>query len=505
MANRELLRPSKGLVAKIIILLVVGFGSGVTSFLAPYGAGLTAMVGVVLILLPIAQESYRAYREESLAAKANEKYQKEISSFLQGKFSIPLKVLVVGRSPQSRKDVYREFIQLNFPNVNQNLRDTLLLLCLCKQYQHSTIDERAETYSEVQNFIDVLGLHEVTTENKMAMSAFYSLFKDPNRVGSVEEIFANQPEEVVEQLRAEFIEKFSKNAAFYFMRSDLRQSEELRRTLIELVKNGELSAYGVTYDSIEKLKEQFRKRSLSRGAYLVLGNRFPQKLKDKLREFPNLGGFVAWSHIPNLSRTSSVGYVVRPSRYYESPGQFFEQELRPLLKDENKDIIIFISSLDVLNLESYAYPENMEFESAKMRDCYTTIKYVTNEYVEDAALWSAITDAKITTNQLLSVLPFNIFVPDLLKSEREFILRNYQGIRKQLSVEKLEDWANKTVEQIAITLSSFGKPVYTSSEANLRFGVQQLSGITKEMINSRLKRISESIVLNAGKYAKSMK
>ena len=47
---------------------------------------------------------------------------------------------------------------------------------------------------------------------------------------------------------------------------------------------------------------------------------------------------------------------------------------------------------------------------------------------------------EITPEKLLTILPFNLLVPNICESERLFLIKHYDGVKKAFSVEKLTDW-----------------------------------------------------------------
>lgn len=505
MANYNDILRNRHLILNILTIVIATIISLTIPFLEPYGIAIVAIVGIIGALVPQLQELTNQFREERATVSLNTRYLGEVRNFMAEKVVLPTVNLAPNRNKSTRQEVYRDLLKKSFPQLKPIEMDALVLLCLCKQTEILPSTESIEVYSTVQNYLDILGLHRITQQNRVVFSAYRSLFESDRKFRDIIEIFQGHPARVTRNAQKDFLDRFSKDAAFDYIKRELRQSEELRKTLLELIKTGQLDTYGVKEEALHRLKDAFARRALSRGAYLILGNKLPKQLKQKFRTYPNLGGFMAWSHVPKIRPVRITGYVIKPDKSFNSPKEFFTQEIQPILGVQQKDMILVIFSLDILNLESYSYPPTAEFSSEFMHDCYASIKHITEGYAEDVSIWKTITESKITTEELLSIIPFNIFVPDIVESEREFIVKNYRQIKQQLSVRTLADWKNKAPSDMVQVILSIGRPTYNSSEATILFGTDRLDRISETRIRGRLRRISNEIVTNARRFSRSLR
>ncbi len=498
--------PSRGLILRLGLLALSAVISEITPFVQPYGIAVVAMVGAFLFIVPTAPDVMERYFEERRITSANTKYWKEIRNFINDKLT-----RTVVSEPQSisqkstRHEIYEECVEKSFPQLDKTKGDTLVLLCLCRQLESLRGNEAIEVSSTIQNYLNLLGVYRITAQSRKLFSAYHAFFKSDRKYTSLSKFFQAESRQAVKGLQKEFIRRFSKDTPFLYIKERLRQSEELRKTLVELIRTGQLDTFGIKEEALQRLKDAVSKRALSRGAYLILGNKIPKSVQEKLRSYPNLGGFVAWSHVPRIRPVRIIGFIIKPDKSFDSPKEFFNQELQPLIPSPSKDMLLVIFSLDILNLESYAHPPTADFSSAFMKDCYATLMHITESYAEEVSIWQTISESKITTEELLSIIPFNIFVPGIASSERDLLLKNYGQIKRKLGVRTLVDWRNQKAAIIADTILSFGRPNYGPAETLRLFGIEQPDRVSQGKIKRRLQSIGRDIVSNSRKFSRSLK
>jgi hypothetical protein len=301
----------------------------------------------------------------------------------------------------------------------------------------------------------------------------------------------------------EFINNFSKDAKFAYIRNELFQSEDLRRTLVQLIKMGELSSFGINEETLNRLQRSLREKQRPVEAYLLLGNKITDDVKQLVKRFPHLGGFVAWSQVPGKRNVILVGFVIKPTKYYGSPQEFMKVEIEPHLKG-SKEFLLTAMPIDFMRSKTCSIPSSADFVSKNMRDCQATIDYFGRGYLDDTTVWKIITNSTIKTDELLAIIPFNIFVPDLVPSEREFIIKNYTKAKTRLNVNRLDDWAKKKPDEICNALISNGKPSYNDVELQDLYGVNDVSQLTTQKIEVRFSHIASEIISNAEKFAQTI-
>jgi len=505
MANYKNALPSVRLVIRILVVVLAAVISQLVPFMQPYGVVVVAIAAITVTILPSVQEFIEGYLEERAILTTNTRYMNEIRNFISERLSQPNSSMESIRERLTRQEIYLRFLEESFPGLSTTKKNAFLLLCFCRQTEQSLGAESVDVYSTIQRYIEILGLHRITRESKIVFAAYHRFFKTKEKFAGIDDLFRTLPLQVTKGLQKEFLERFSKDAPFMYVRRELRQSEELRRTLLELVKTGQLNAYGVKEEALQHLKDEFSRTALSRGAFLILGNKIPREVKEKFRTYPNLGGFMAWSHVPNIRPVRITGFIIKPNKHFISPREFFTKEVQPLIETQDRDMILVIFSLDILNLESYVHPPTADFASEFMQDCFSSIRHITEGYAEEASIWTTISNSKITIEELLSIIPFNIFVPDIVESERELILKNYSQIKQRLSVKKLPDWKDHKPSDIVKVLLSLGRPSYKESEAFTVFGTSQLDKISELKLKKRLRNISAQIVTNSRRFSRSLR
>lgn len=496
---------SKDLLVKLLLVVIVGVLTQLTPSLQPYGAIATTITAASVILAPWFYELYVSYEQNKEVGKHIKKYEEEIREFLSSRISFVSKTLDTDFERTDRISVYDGFLQKNFPNLTQTQRNTLILLSLCQTLKHSKSSEQPQIYSLIQNYIELLSIYQITKETESVLSAYYFLFKQASSTSDIEIIFTQQLSESEKKtILDDFINNFSKDAAFIYIRKELKQSEELRKTMVQLINEGELAAYGINQESFEKMQNSLLRNAKSIEAYLILGNKITEDVKQVIKHFPYIGGFASRSGIPRKKGIILVGFIIKPTRHYDNPNEFLEQEIKSKLSGYSKDIMLSVISLDFLRSATWTIPPRAEFSSKYMRDCHAIVDYLGSGYINDVVFWNIITESKIRIEELLSIIPFNIFVPDLISSERNLLIRNYKTLKTKFNIKKLTDWKNINTKELQDAIISLGMPTYTDLESRDLFGIHDSSKIPENKFHNRMQDIAIQIVKNAKKFELSM-
>lgn len=498
-------RISKSLAAKVLLIGIIVVLNLLIPVLQPFGMVIMAVVAVILIVLPDVFEVIKSYASEKKVISRNKQFEKEIADFLGPRFSKPLTMLEPIPERLSRQTVYQRFIERNFPGSDKIQTESLILLTLCFNYRHVGLSDSLGIYSLIQSYSEMLGINRVSNESKPFLAAYYRLLYNPIIVSSIQDLFDMRlPDDVFAKMLELFMNTYSKDAGLAYVRNQLYQSEELRRTLLQMIRRGELSTYGVNEESLTRLQRVIREKGRVGAAYLLLGNKITEDVKQVIKKFPHIGGFIGWTKVPRSKRVPIVGFVIKPPSECESPEEFFRKEIEPHLKTRSKELLLVGIPLDFARTSKLTIPRDTVFASKFMQECFDRITYFTEGYLDDAALWALITGSTIRVNELLSVIPFNIFVPDITPSEREFIIRHYKATKAQLNVKTLEDWKDHNPDSIRRVLLSFGRPRYDKTEAEMLFNIADPAQVSEANIVDRFTRIAEAIVKNSSEFAKSI-
>ena len=483
----------EGFVVIVIALLNVVLPQG--AFLYPLIQSLaTHFVSIVNPVL-----------EQRKITSENTKYSGEVRGFISRSIAVPVISPPVSGSRQDRVSVYDSFLKYNFPAVDATTRKVLMLLTLCDAFPRLEGSESITLYGVIQQYIDLMGIHKMSEETKLFLRAFKRSFVSRTRVGSLQDLFSGTlSESEYARLLDRFIDEFSKDTTFAFVRTELKQSEELRQTLVELIRNGQFSSYGINEMTLERLQKEAMERGVQLQTYMVLGNKIDKDVWHALKGQPGMGGFRAWSNIPKRRAMAMAGYIFRPTGHYRSVHRYLTEEVESHLEASNEETLLAVVPVDFFKCEVYTIPHDRQFSNANLRKCLGVLEYFRRGAVDDATLWKAITSSRVSTQELLSMIPFNIFVPNICPSEQGFIIRNYPAIKVKLSVATLSDWKDTTAQEIATAVSSCGDIPYDEVEKEDIFGLQPTDVLQNQQRYDRLLKIGTQVVHNSKRFSESL-
>ena len=428
--------------------------------------------------------SFKDYFLEIKEKRKIKDIQKKVVSLFNQYVGTPVELLIDTDGLEDEQEETEILLSaLNKKGIDNDLKNILVLCYYCRKWQKTkaTLDlDKIKQYSE---------LSEVKyAQINDSVKLFLRYYK---KVLSIKDI----ADDDFENLLKHFIEHFYKDLQFYPLMEELNQTKNFHETLVKIINEGRLSNYGITRETLKKLEKDLKKRANYEKTFLVLLNKANDEIKDYLRSLPGLSG--APSRVRNID-FRNAGYslfIVKPTKI-KSPKEFLE-----ILKNKIKDgseIIIRVVPLDFINSESYVYPANKSFTNKNLKECYEAIEWFKSGQVFiDSDIWNEIAKSTITTNELLSIIPFNIFCPGILPSEQTFLIKNYESLKSKTNVNLLTEWKDKDPHYLVECLTEMGIPQYTSEEKKyLRITEDNLEEKTKQ----RLLKISEQIVKGSKKF-----
>jgi len=338
-------------------------------------------------------------------------------------------------------------------------------------------------------------------EIKQFLNFYWAFVLKKEVFNSLDEILKiRKTEDGYLELLRDFSNRYLKDLTFFEIREKLYQSENLRQTLIRLIKDGEFLNWGITRESLERLEKDLKKEISYSQTFLIIGDNLPEKLKTYLTEQP---GFTGWApvvrNIPLQGRYS--GYIVRPNERFINAKEFLKKIKKFSKKSE--EMVVFIVPLDFINSESYIFPANQSFKSENIQRSFEAVEWFKSGYiVSDADLWCAITRSTITPDELLSVIPFNIFCQGILPCEQEFFIKNYKEVKEKYGINKLTEWREKKPELIVSYLLENGYPDYNKYEKE--HILTEYGETFDSMVKNRVVELVEQIVTNSGKLFESL-
>lgn len=445
-----------------IVLFAVLFISQekITSFLIPIFGGVVSKViivsiAVLLFLSEHIVEFFIARREEKIKRERIEGYVGEIATFFSEYIKMPIKSIIIEQEDLSRSEVYVTYLSKLFPTLATDRRNSLILLALVNKFSES---RTPEFYDLIQTYNGLLDIPQLNKRSKQFLTALVRIIRRDN-IKNVEDFFSTPYEINFNKALRYYVEQFSKHSAFIYIREDLNRAEELRSTLIELYNRGKLPTLSIRKKAVRNLEKALQKRKIYTKTYVLIGNKLPSKLKEYLSKMPLLKeGATRSRNIPSKPDRLFSLYVVK-SEEIDSLDDFYEKIKSFIQKDQ--PIILTIAPLDFTSARTYVFPEDTKFSSKELKACNEALNYFRTGYFHiDVDIWSIISASDMEISELLSVIPFNIFVPDIKPRERELIITHYDDIKYQFNVELLEDWKGKDKELLASFLASLSLDRY---------------------------------------------
>ncbi|MCW8896749.1 MAG: hypothetical protein OQJ96_10855 [Flavobacteriales bacterium] len=303
----------------------------------------------------------------------------------------------------------------------------------------------------------------------------------------------------------EFTENHYKDLQFFGIREELHQSKNLHETLVRVIQDGKLSTYGINKETLEKLQRDLQSNYMKQNTYMILTNKVPESVSSYIKSLPGFTGNRLWTrNIPDHKSLFGV-YIIRP------PEVNSIDELIEIIKSkagkQNTQTLMRIVPLDFLHSKIYTIPEDQSFTSQGLQESYETLEWFRMGYVmEESVIWNEIAKSNISPNELLSLIPFNIFCPGILPVEQSFLIKHYDKIKATFGIEKLGEWRDKNTGLMRDEILKFGEPEYTDEHYVNIMGL--LEGATEsDKENARKVRIlelCEQIKSAAGNFYASM-
>ncbi len=295
-----------------------------------------------------------------------------------------------------------------------------------------------------------------------------------------------------------FTTNYYKDLQFYELREELHQTKNFHDTLVTIIKEGKLSTYGISKDTLKKLEHDLRETLQHERTFLLIINKTSDRLKKYLKTLPRLAGVA--TIMRNVGKNVRVAMHVVKIPYRTSLKEF--SEIIKIYTDKKDDTIIRIIPVDLLNSENITLPPDLRFTKSSMQKCYEAIEWFKSGLAsEDSLVWNEIAKSSVTPEELLSIIPFNIFCPEILPSEQAFFIKHYDYLKEKLNVNKLNEWKDKKPQLIVNYLMEKEIPEYTNAEKKqLKINGED----TKQKIEKRLLTLAQQIRTGAKEFDKSV-
>lgn len=431
-------------------------------------------------------EIIRGIRDKRKNKKTNQLYFTEINDFYQKKLEENL-IVVQSEELLGRQDAYEFWIdKQTFHTITLEKKNMLVLLALCSYYSNS---KDVNTYAAIKSYIDTLNISfsGMNEETKNLLNAYSNLFKDDKKY-NINSLFSETKTMEYKSLLKEFSDNFSKDLVLRFIVDELAQSEELRNTLIKLIRDGKLATYGVNNATLETLENELKAKANYAKTFVLLANKLPDDIVKYLAKQPHIGARGISTRIPEHNKSHRFGvYIIRPNEGFRTSKELLKK-FKSLTKGSINETIIQIMPVDGINILQYTFPVNQSFTNINLRNAYEISSYFkTGIGYTDADIWNIIEKSEVGINNLLALIPFNTLVPGIYPSEQDFIIKNYPELKERMNINTLTDWAEKDPVLLKNVLSGIGHVSYTDEEKASIGDKDRLKFITESIVNNSKK------------------
>jgi hypothetical protein len=314
--------------------------------------------------------------------------------------------------------------QRGFNQLEPSQKNILVLMVLCHEFEHA---KRPDTNATIKVYLDSFNISfdNISPDVKLMLNVYYRLYHTEKKY-IVTELFEDINFDY-SVILTEFSKRFNKDIiAFQYAVEKLKQSEELRYTLIKIIKEGKLETYGINQETLKRLEYDLRGETKYSKSFLIIGNKLPISIESYIKMQPGFTGStmiprnIPWFKGSHLFST----YIFRPNEQFHSSEEL-QKKFEELSKGFTQESFILIFPIDGINAKQMTIPSNQKFLNENLKKGYEISSYL----VEGAPLskqdvWRIIYQSEIGVSEILSFLPFNILVPGIFPSEKEFLIKN---------------------------------------------------------------------------------
>ena len=373
----------------------------------------------------------------------------------------------------------------------KNYINSIVLCYYCKKYDENSGPNVVDDKSQIRRYAEAIKLGK--DDNNL--NVFYELYAM---------LYPDEAGKSLSKFKKEFIDHYLMERYLDFIMEDLNQSKNLSKTLRKIIKEGELSRWGITEESVKTIETELRMKSEYGKVFLVIGQKIPESIANYLRSLPHLGGWAPYLRKSDKKSPDDAkysGYVVKASKF-KSASELLEEIRSKYESDIELEKMIWVVPLDFLKSDEYNFPANKEFSSLFTRQAYEQMSWFRGYGADEQdIIFGVISKSKVKIEELLTVLPFNILCPGLMPNENDFLVQNYSIVKNKMRIETLTDFLDVKPEYLTNILVNIGEPEYEDEEVKtLKFS----NPPTKVEIAKRLGEIAVEIVNNALNFSNAI-
>lgn len=247
-----------------------------------------------------------------------------------------------------------------------------------------------------------------------------------------------------ECLDERFIRKYvEKEKLITELTSERQEIRNYKQTLSKLYRNGELNEFGVK-QMLSDFEDEIKTTRTDKTHFLILMQQLQyddSDIRSQIKESVKSDG----------DSTYNVGFDISNSYYSsflavvggdEDISEFYQAHVEPYYEETEDDgwLSVHKAKFEGSILER-RYEETQPSDNAKQAIARTNILAEGQEVVK-LSLEDRLIESYLSTDELLTVLPLNLFLPDLSSKKRETLIQHNEEIKKKFNISELTDWAN---------------------------------------------------------------
>ncbi|WP_139172743.1 hypothetical protein [Halopelagius longus] len=246
-------------------------------------------------------------------------------------------------------------------------------------------------------------------------------------------------------------EYLHKEQIISLLTSERKEEAEYRNTLAQLYDAGKLSQFGIQQALIE-LEEELNYVLTDKTHYFILINEIQNdtEIIDDIKQAVLAEGESVYtgSMMLNAGMTSLTLCVCDENWETE---EFYDNFVKEPFEKHQADGVLSIhrAKFEGGSIFKQRY-EKSEPSGNILRGIESRGLLTTGEVAATLNLREKLIESHLSTDELLSVLPLNLFLPNLPSDQKEVLIENNEGIKTVFEIDRLTDWANPnyTAEEI---------------------------------------------------------
>jgi hypothetical protein len=392
-------------------------------------------------------------------------------------------------------------------------REYLGILSLC----HLVIKRKATSkhITIIQNYISTRGLANPSQEEgKIFLTLYYRILVRGEKISEVNELNRLlQPltSEQLEEAAKKFVNTFAKSSIFWYFQEKLHKSEELRQTLVILLREGKLAAVHVGKKALESMEKTLSERGVKGQSFLVIVNESGRtkgttRFRDIFKHIPHIGAAGTATLIPGYDRAQRYAlYLVKLDKNYPTLQDFVRTEIESHVGDGSKyQGVVAVYKLNISESMTTTIPEGATLRTDFLKRGYEILETLRRGEIMQIDPIDVVSRSEVSYEEIMSILPFNLLAMKITESERTFLVKNYDMVKQHFNVDKITDWKDKDPKELAQYLLTVGKPWYSKVELNNLFKLDDLKELDESKMLERYIEISKSITEKAKEYYDSL-